>query len=245
MLHIAARPWQAVSGAYERVVSLVTMLCRLGALLAVLQLTAWVGSWTLPASLNAAEQQALTQQRIAAVESVVDASVVGIVRTSPFNEARPTGNFEILLRAIRELSRTLLWGVVAILIPIAIVAGLLSPFVRGADGYRMFFGMVAILGLLPLTAAEAAPVLGVDYLEVPMPVSLLAGIAAPLVAGALLISAAVLFSSRGQGRGDTIMDGANQHISRSELETIIRRGERIPDARSQQIRSSRSRKRTQ
>ena len=244
MLDVAARPWHSFSGAYERLVSLVTMLCRLGALLALLQLTAWIGTWTLPASMSAAEQQALAKQRIAAVESVVDSSVVGIVRTSPLKDSRQIGGFEMLLRAIREISRTLLWGVVGVLIPFAVVAGLLSLFTRSAEGYRMFFGMVAVLGLLPLTAAEAAPVLGVDYLAVSMPKSLLAGIAAPLVAGVLLISAAVLFATRGEGKGPSNAE-VNQHMSRSELETIIRRGERLSGERTQGIRSSRSRKRTQ
>lgn len=245
MPQLAVFPRQFVSGAYARIVTSVTMLCRLGALLAFLQLTAWIGAWSMAPGQTTSERLAITQERITAVESVLDPAIVGVVHASPFAELEPVGRVESALGTIRELSRTLLWGLVVVLLPIAITVGLLAPFVRGEDGFRMLFGMIAVLGMLPLTAAEAAPVIGVDYTTVAMPESILAGLAAPLVAGILLMSAAVLFSSRIRGSGAGTCAGSGQHISPSELETIIRRGERPSRGRNVQLKSSRSRRKTQ
>lgn len=240
---MAVFPRHVFSGAYVHTVTLVTMLCRVGALLALLQLTSWIGAWTTAPSQTDEDRLAITRERMTAVSSVLDTAIVGVVHSSPFAEVEPIGRFDTLLRIIRESSRTLLWGLVVILLPIAITVGVLSPFVREEDGFRMLFGMIAVLGLLPLTAAEAAPVLGVEYATVTMPMSVLAGFAAPLVAAILLMSAVVLFSSRTRGRGNDLVLNAGGHISPSDLETIIKRGARPARGSRDRIRSSRSRRR--
>lgn len=241
MLHLAARPWHVVSNAFSRLVSSTRILCRVGALLALLQLIAWIGT-TTPSSVSASAHHERTQQQMAAVDSVLDPTIAGFVRNAPFETATVKSDSERLLCAARALSRTLLWGVVIVLLPMTVITSFLAVFVRKADTQRMFVGMLAVLGLLPLAAAETVPELGVNLYEQPMPASMLAGVAAPLVAGILLISAAVLFSPQGPVARASA-GGEADHISRNDLETIIRRGARPTPKNGPGVRSSRSRRR--
>ena len=227
------------SGAYARMARLSAMLCRLGVLLAVLQLTAWgVVAW-LHADTTQALQTARYQARMEAIDSVVAPSVAALVRTDQSARAGAPDTLEWTMATVRETSRTLLWGIAIILLPMVLTVGMLSPFVRQIDSTRVLFGMIAVLGLLPLASAEAAPVfIGPGEITV-MPSSLLAGVAAPLVAAVLLAAAAILVTPP---RLFTIDDEGGRRaprISARELETIIRRGAHPGSGR---IRSSRSRR---
>ena len=229
-------------GAYERMARLCTMLCRLGVLLALLQLAAWGAVAWLHSDSTQALQSARYQARMDAVDSMVAPSVAVLVRSDQAARASVPTTFEWSMNAVRETCRALLWGITILLLPMVVTVGLLSPFVREIDASRVLFGMVAVLGLLPLASAEAAPVLA-GAGEIPtMPSSLLAGIAAPLVAAILLAAAAILVSpAHATAPVDHGLQRKAPRISPSELDSIIRRGERVETG---QIRSSRSRRTT-
>lgn len=218
------------SGAYERIARLAAMLCRLGVVLAVLQLASWGGAAWMHAESTASQREARIKERIAAIESVVAPSVAVLVRTGNGSATDTPGTFEWSMIAVRETSRSLLWGIAIVLLPLALTVGMLSPFVRQVDATRVLFGMIAVLGLLPLASAEAAPVLGETGVFAPMPTSVLAGIAAPTVAAVLLAAAAVLLAPAYSAAHRSSRYARAPRLSGSEVESIIRRGEhRGPD----------------
>jgi hypothetical protein len=224
------------SGAYERMARLCGMLCRLGVLLALLQLVSWGAVAWLHSDTSQALQSARYQARMDAIDSVVAPSVAALVRTDQAARSNLPTTFEWTMNTVRETSRVLLWGIAILLLPMMITVGLLSPFVREIDSTRVLFGMIAVLGLLPLASAEAAPVFAGTGAIPLMPDSLLAGIAAPLVAAILLAAAAILVSPVLSGLVDQEDEHKGLRISPRELESIIRRGERTETGR---IRSSR------
>jgi hypothetical protein len=223
-------------GAYERMARMCAMLCRVGVLLGLLQLVAWGAVAWFNADTSQALQSARYQARMEAVDSVVAPSVAALVRTDQAARSNLPSTFAWTMSTVRETSRTLLWGIAILLLPMVITVGMLSPFVREIDSTRVLFGMIAVLGLLPLASAEAAPVFaGAGEISL-MPDSLLAGVAAPLVAAILLAAAAILVSPVQSRLVDEEGEHKGLRISPRELESIIRRGERPESAR---IRSSR------
>ena len=185
-----------MSNIHTSITTLVISICRVGALLALLQMAAWVGgladSSTQPVPRGADELVA----GLSYLQSVGEPQLGTLVGL----QATPIGPGEssvgALLALVREVTRALIWMLVLIALPLALFLGLSSPFLRQVDSYRMLFGTVALLGLLPLARAEAIPMPwvagGLPYL----PESLLAGGAVPLVTATLLGSAAILFDSR-------------------------------------------------
>ena len=234
---------QAFSSGYARIASSVTLLCRTGALLAVLQLVAWFGIRAGLPGTGATMASGPDRSDMVAMSSVVDHDIIGLLYAPEFVEAPKRSRFEVVLGATREIARTLLWGIVVILLPLVITLGLLAPFIREEDGMRVFFGVLAVLGLLPLSAAEASPLLGIDYTTVEVPRSILAGVAAPVVAAVLLISGTVLLSSRAERHRRSRVDRDEERFSPRELETIIRRGDHPRKHRDGRVRSTRSRRR--
>ncbi len=228
-------------GAYERMARLSTMLCRIGVLLAVLQFLSWSALAWMEDGETVQAIQARHEARMNALDTMVAPSIAVLARTDRDARAGLPDSFEWSMNGVRETTRCLLWGVGILLLPMVVAAGLLAPFVRGVDSSRVFFGVIAVLGLLPLASAEPAPIFVGALQFPPMPESILAGLAVPVVAAVLLGAAAILVEP---GRGMIIDDARGSsapRISPLELETIIRRGEH---PRTRGVRSIRSRRTT-
>jgi hypothetical protein len=224
------------SGAYERMARLSGALCRIGVLLAVLQLLSWCAVTWLHADASAAAREARHEAKMTALETMVAPSIAALARTDRKARSGLPQSFEWSMNGVREISRSLLWGVAIILIPMIIAVGVLSPFIRDVESSRVLFGMIAVLGLLPLSSAEAAPALIGSAGFPAMPTSMLAGLAAPAVAVVLLAAAAVLLAPGRRMVLDDQRGAGAPRISPHELETIIRRGQH---PRTRRLRSSR------
>ena len=242
MVSMAVSHRQVAVGAYERIARLTGMLCRLGVVLAILQLASWSVVYWDDFDQSEALASARHASRMQAVDNVVAPSVAMLVRSDTASRGTTPDHLEWAMRAVRETTRTLLWGITILLLPLVVIAGLMSPFLRRVDTSRVIFGMLAVLGMIPLARAEAAPVIIGMQEYPPMPDSMLAGLAAPAVALILLAAAAVLMRAGAiMSEGDAEERSAPR-ISPKELENIIRRGEHPgPIA----VRSSRSRKTAQ
>ena len=222
---------------HTTITNLVIALCRVGALLALLQMAAWVGGIADSSNQPVSDRSTELVAGLSYLESVGEPQLGALVGIqSPQVEPAAT-SFGTLLALVREVTRSLLWMLVIILLPLGLYLGLSAPFFRHVDSYRMLFGTVAVLGLLPLARAEAIPMPwvagGLPYL----PESLLAGGAVPLVTATLLGSAAILFDSRRLVASDprsTLSPAAS--LSSSDVNAILQRGELC------RIRSSRLRK---
>lgn len=226
-------------GAHERIARLAAMLCRLGVLLAIIQLGAWgVVSW-LHADTERSLEAARHESRLAAVDAMVSPSLAALVRADQSARAGAPDPLERLMTRTRETSRTLLWGIAVVLVPLVIAAGMMAPFIREVDATRVLFGMVAVLGLIPLASAEAPPDFLALGLHADLPAAALPGLAAPLVAAVLLAAAAILVAPSRAKRIESVPRQGAPRISPLELKSIIHRGEHPgPD----RIRSSRSRR---
>ena len=225
-------------GAYERLARLSAMLCRIGVLLAVLQVLSWTALAWVHDGETAKVIHARHEARMNALDTMVAPSIAVLAKTDRDARAGLPDSFEWSMNGVRETTRCLLWAVGILVLPMVIAAGLLAPFVRGVESSRVLFGVITVLGLLPLAGAEPAPVFFGSMQFPPMPESVLAGLAAPLVAAILLGSAAILVEpGRAMVRDDPA--GRAPRISPHDLESIIRRGEH---PRTRGIRSSRSRR---
>jgi hypothetical protein len=206
--------------------TIVIALCRVGALLAVLQMAAWVGGVADSANQPAVHDSQRMEAGLRYLESVGDSGAGILASMQPRHVDPQVGDFESFMILAREVSRTLLWLLALLVLPLGLLLGVTSPFVRQADSYRMLFGAVALLGLLPLARSESVPMPwvagGLPYL----PESLLAGGAVPLVAALLLGSAAILFDQRRLVPVDprnSLSPAAS--LSSRDVNAIIKRGE--------------------
>ncbi len=225
-------------GLHSHLGSLVVSLCRAGALLALLQLVAWVANFAERAGSDEAAAPDRTVAGIAYLHAVGEPgldAILGLdVPATGVREASST----VLIRFAREFGRVMFWGVVLLLLPLGLVLGVGAPFLlpRG-EAQRMLFGTVALLGVLPLVRSETMPTPWRAGALPAMPESLLAGAAVPLVALILLASASVLFDLRRHRDPDPPRDhGPAGGLSSSDVRAIIRRGE------PSRVRSSRSRR---
>ena len=222
---------------HANITNLVIAFCRVGALLALLQMAAWVGGVADSSNQAVPDRSTEFAAGLSYLESVGQPQLEALVEIqSPQIEPVST-SVASLLSLVREVTRSLIWMLVIALLPLGLFLGLSAPFFRHVDSYRMLFGTVALLGLLPLARAEAIPMPwvagGLPYL----PESLLAGGAVPLVTATLLGSAAILFDSHRLVSSDprkTLSPAAS--LSSSDVKAILERGELC------RIRSSRLRK---
>ncbi|MAJ46286.1 MAG: hypothetical protein CBC35_03105 [Planctomycetes bacterium TMED75] len=206
--------------------TIVIALCRVGALLAILQMAAWVGGVTDSANQPVVHDSTRMEAGLRYLESVGDSGAGILASMQPRHVDPQVGDFESLMILAREVSRTLLWVLAFLALPLGLLLGLSSPFVRQADSYRMLFGAVALLGLVPLARSESMPMPWVAGGSPYLPESLLAGGAVPLVAALLLGSAAILFDQRRLVPVDprnSLSPAAS--LSSSDVNAIIKRGE--------------------
>ena len=215
-----------MSNIHTTITNLVISICRVGALLALLQMAAWVGgvadSATQPSPRGSQELVA----GLSYLQSVGEPQLGALVGLQAPQIDPGDSSLGAMLALVREVTRALLWMLVLIVVPLALFLGLSSPFLRQVDSYRMLFGTVALLGLLPLARAEAIPMPwvagGLPYL----PESLLAGGAVPLVTAMLLGSAAILFDTHRlvtSDPRDSLSPAAT--LSSSDVKAILHRGE--------------------
>ncbi|MEE2682192.1 MAG: hypothetical protein VX641_07465 [Planctomycetota bacterium] len=227
----------SVSNIHSSIATLAISICRVGALLALLQMAAWVGGFAELSNEPSPDRAPPPVAGISYLQSVGEpqlGAVVGIT-SPPIESAR--SSIVSVLGLVREVTRALLWMLVLILIPLGLLIGVSAPFVGQVDSYRMMFGTVALLGLLPLARAESIPMPWVAGGPPYLPESLLAGGAVPLVTAILLGSAAVLFDSRRLVDSDPRTTlGPAASLSSSDVQAIIQRGEPC------RIRSSRLRR---
>ena len=222
---------------HDSTATIVIALCRVGALLAVLQLAAWVGGVADSANQPVVSEPHRMEAGLRYLESIGDGGAGILTSMQPRHVDPQVGGFESLMILAREVSRTLLWLLTVLALPLGLLLGVTAPFVRQADSYRMFFGAVALLGLVPLARSESMPMPwvagGLPYL----PESLLAGGAVPLVTALLLGSAAILFDQRRLVPVDprnSLSPAAS--LSSSDVSAILKSGEPC------RIRSSRLRR---
>ena len=176
--------------------SLVISLCRAGALLALLQLVVWVANFAETTNHDRDPDPERAIAGIAFLQGVGQPGLESLVGLDLSPADHGETSFEILLRFVREIGRTMLWLVVILALPLGILLGLTAPFMRSTDSYRMLFGTVALLGVIPLARSEAMPVPWAWSGLPQLPETLLAGGGVPLVAAILLGSASVLFDLR-------------------------------------------------
>ena len=225
-------------GLHSQLGSLVVSLCRAGALLALLQLVAWVANFTERTDRDGDLPPDRTVAGIAYLHAVGEPGLDAIMGLDvPAPGLRETSS-TVLFQFARELGRTMFWGVVVLLLPFGLVLGVGAPFLLPrVEAQRLLFGTVALLGVLPLVRSEPMPIpWRADGLPA-MPESMLAGAAVPFVALILLASASVLFDPRRHRVPAPLRDqGLAGGLSSSDVRAIIRRGE------PSRVRSSRSRR---
>ena len=211
---------------HANIATLVIAICRVGALLAVLQMAAWVGSIANSSSSTLPDDSQRMEAGIRYLESVGDSGADVLASMLPRQGRDEAGSLELFLLLAREIARSLVWALVILLLPLGVLLGISAPFVRQVDSYRMLFGAVALLGLIPLARSEPMPMPwvagGLPYL----PESLLAGGAVPLVTALLLGSAAVLFDERRLVPADPRIGlSPAASLSSSDVHAILKRGE--------------------
>ena len=222
---------------HTTITNLVITICRVGALLALLQMAAWVGGLADSSNQPVPERSSELVAGLSYLKSVGEPQLGALVGMQATPVEPVSSSIGELLALVREVTRALIWMLVLVVLPLGLFLGLSAPFLRQVDSYRLMFGTVALLGLLPLARAEAIPMPwvagGLPYL----PESLLAGGAVPLVTATLLGSAAVLFDSRRLVASDPRNAlGPAASLSSSDVKAILQRGELC------RIRSSRLRR---